>query len=52
MAREDPRHDRRQAIRRCAHGAGRRLPVKATLGKTIGKEAVDTVHVFIEKRIG
>jgi Arc/MetJ family transcription regulator len=29
-----------------------RLPVKAALRKTIGKEAGDTVHVRIEERIG
>jgi hypothetical protein len=29
-----------------------RLPVKAELRKTIGKEAGDTVHVRIDERIG
>ena len=36
-----------------AQGDGtHRLPVKAALRKTIGKEAGDTVHVQIEERIG
>ncbi len=36
-----------------AQGDGtHRLPVKATLRKTIGKQAGDTVHVRIEERIG
>ena len=36
-----------------AQGDGtHRLPVKATLRKAIGKEAGDTVHVRIDKRIG
>jgi hypothetical protein len=36
----------------CALGDAHRLPVKATLRKTIGKEAGDTVHVRIDERIG
>jgi hypothetical protein len=36
-----------------AQGDGtHRLPVKASLRKTIGKAAGDTVHVRIDKRIG
>ena len=36
-----------------AQGDGtHRLPVKAALRKTIGKEAGDTVHVRIDERIG
>ena len=36
-----------------AQGDGtHRLPVKAPLRKTIGKEAGDTVHVRIDERIG
>jgi hypothetical protein len=36
-----------------AQGDGtHRLPVKASLRKTLGKEAGDTVHVRIEERIG
>jgi len=36
-----------------AQGDGtHRLPVKAQLRKTIGKEAGDTVHVEIDERIG
>ena len=36
-----------------AQGDGtHRLPVKASLRKTIGKEAGDTVHVRIDERIG
>jgi hypothetical protein len=36
-----------------AQGDGtHRLPVKAALRKTIGKEAGDTVHVQIDERIG
>ena len=36
-----------------AQGDGtHRLPVKATLRKTIRKEAGDTVHVRIDERIG
>jgi Domain of unknown function (DUF1905) len=36
-----------------AQGDGtHRLPVKAALRKTIGKEAGDTVHVCIEQRVG
>ena len=36
-----------------AQGDGtHRLPVKAALRKTIGKEAGDTVHVRIDGRIG
>jgi hypothetical protein len=36
-----------------AQGDGtHRLPVKAALRKTIGKQAGDTVHVRIEERIG
>jgi hypothetical protein len=36
-----------------AQGDGtHRLPVKAALRKTIGKQAGDTVHVRIDKRIG
>jgi hypothetical protein len=36
-----------------AQGDGmHRLPVKAKLRKTIGKEAGDTVHVRIDERIG
>ncbi len=36
-----------------AQGDGtHRLPVKATLRKTVGKEAGDTVHVRIDERIG
>jgi hypothetical protein len=36
-----------------AQGDGtHRLPVRASLRKTIGKEAGDTVHVRIDERIG
>jgi len=36
-----------------AQGDGtHRLPVKAALRKTIGKEAGDNVHVLIDERIG
>jgi hypothetical protein len=36
-----------------AQGDGtHRLPVKASLRKTIGKQAGDTVHVRIDERIG
>jgi len=36
-----------------AQGDGtHRLPVRAALRKTIGKDAGDTVHVCIEERIG
>jgi hypothetical protein len=36
-----------------AQGDGtHRLPVKAALRKTIGKEAGDTVHLRIDERIG
>ena len=36
-----------------AQGDGKhRLPVKAALRRTIGKEAGDTVHVRIDERIG
>jgi hypothetical protein len=36
-----------------AQGDGRhRLPVKAALRKTVGKEAGDIVHVRIDERIG
>jgi Domain of unknown function (DUF1905) len=36
-----------------AQGDGtHRLPVKATLRKTVGKQAGDTVHVRIDERIG
>ena len=36
-----------------AQGDGtHRLPVKASLRKTLGKQAGDTVHVRIEERIG
>lgn len=36
-----------------AQGDGtHRLPVKAALRKTIGKQAGDTVHVQIDERIG
>jgi hypothetical protein len=36
-----------------AQGDGtHRLPVKAALRKTLGKEAGDTVHVRIDERIG
>jgi hypothetical protein len=36
-----------------AQGNGtHRLPVKAALRKTIGKQAGDTVHVRIDERIG
>ena len=36
-----------------AQGDGtHRLPVKASLRKTLGKEAGDTVHVRIEEQIG
>ncbi len=36
-----------------AQGDGtHRLPVKAALRRTIGKEAGDTVHVRIDERIG
>ena len=36
-----------------AQGDGtHRLPVRAALRKTIGKEAGDTVHVCIDERIG
>jgi hypothetical protein len=36
-----------------AQGDGtHRLPVRAALRKTIGKEAGDTVHVRIDERIG
>ncbi len=36
-----------------AQGDGpHRLPVKATLPKTIGKKAADTVHFQIDERIG
>jgi hypothetical protein len=36
-----------------AQGDGtHRLPVKASLRKTLGKEAGDTVHIRIEERIG
>jgi hypothetical protein len=36
-----------------AEGDGtHRLPVKASLRKTLGKQAGDTVHVRIDERIG